>query len=346
MPIQVRLALTRLVQKQPDLQVVHAGPDSDGLAMQARRLHPDLVIVADSCLSVLETLARQYPVPVLLYSSTPLLQGILPQTARWGVYNAISPLPGESSAIEGWQEEVLYKIRVLHPPLLSKSERTPTPATYAKALALPRGLVVIGASTGGVRAVEELVKELEPSIGWAVVVAVHLPAHFTRALVTRLQRATLLPVEAADTVSTLEAGKITVVPGGCNMVVQSAHTGPWRIWQLVITDDPSPSFDEPSIDLLMRSAAQVAGAQVIGTVLTGMGHDGTLGAQAIRQRGGAVIVQDKASSEIFSMPNSVIQAGWANKVLSLGNLACYINEATTKAYASQRLRAGAQTVYR
>ncbi|WP_324670889.1 chemotaxis protein CheB [Hymenobacter sp. GOD-10R] len=348
LPIQVRLTLTRLVQKQPDLRVVNAGSDSEELGMQARRLRPDVVIVADSHISALEALARQYPVPVLLYASTPLLQGILQQTSRWGVRNSIGPLPlGENAAVERWQEDVLHKVRALQPPLLPASKRT-LPA-HTRTLALPRGIVVIGASTGGVRAVEELVKGLKIGLSWALVVAVHLPAHFTPAFVARLRRSTLLPVEIAETESILEAGKITVVPGECNMVVQAGHAGAWPIWKLVATPEPSPSFDEPSIDLLMCSAVQVAGLRVLGAILTGLGHDGTLGAQAIRKRGGVVIVQDKASSEVFSMPNSVIRAGWANEILPLRDLAACINNTTiTKADSSQRLPivSAAQTVCR
>jgi two-component system chemotaxis response regulator CheB len=348
LPIQARLALTRLGQKQADLRVVNASSDSEELGMQARRLRPDVVIVADTHVSALEALARQYPVPVLLYASTPLLQGILQQTSRWGVRSSISPLPmGENVALERWQEDVLRKIRALQPPLLTASKRILP--THTRTLALPRGIVVIGASTGGVRAVEELVKDLKTGLGWAVVIAVHLPAHFTSAFVARLRRSTLLPVETAETGSILEAGKITVVPGEFNMVMQTGHAGAWPVWQLVATPEPSPSFDEPSIDLLMRSVVQVAGSQVVGAILTGLGHDGTLGAQAIRKRGGVVIVQDKASSEVFSMPNSVIKAGWANEVLPLRDLASCINDTIiTKAHASQRLPAlsSAQTVCR
>jgi len=334
------------MQNQPGIQVLSADTSTEELTVVARRLRPDLLIVADDQLSALESLARQFPVPILLYTSTALLQGVLRQTARWGVLSAIGSLPITEAALVLWQAEVLRKIRSLLPQ--SSLPRVAKLGAKTRTLALPRGIVVIGASTGGVKAVEQLVSSLVPALGWAVVVAVHLPAHFTRAFVGRLQRATLLPVEAATEGSRLEAGKITVVPGERNMTVQVGFVGAWPIWQLVSTQEPSPCLDTPSIDLLMCSAVQVAGAQVVGAVLTGLGHDGTLGARAIRQRGGVVVAQDKATSAVFSMPDSVIKAGYANAVVPLPNIAAYLNNATALVRASRYVRASspAQSVYR
>ncbi|MBC8085499.1 MAG: chemotaxis protein CheB, partial [Hymenobacter sp.] len=118
----------------------------------------------------------------------------------------------------------------------------------------------------------------------------------------------------------LEPGRIIVAPGGRNLVVRPALTGPWLSWQTDFSAEAGPSGDEPSVDVLMRSAARTVGRNVLGVVLTGLGRDGTLGAQAIRQGGGMVLVQDEASAAVFSMPKSVIQAGWANAVLPLAEL--------------------------
>ena len=337
LPIQVRLALSRLLQAQPDVQLLGLGAEHNELPTLARRLQPDVVVVAENQLSVLEQLARQSQVPVLLYAGTALLRGVLQETARWGVYNYISPMPAVgSTAFVAWQQDVLHKIRTLRPKLVPTA--TLLPFIPAKRTVLPQGIVVIGASTGGVRAVELLVSGLKTRLNWTVVVALHLPAHFTASFVRRLRRAALLPVEAADAGTTLEAGKITVIPGACNMVVEAGFTGTWPFWKLNLTTELSPSFDEPSIDLLMCSAAQTAGAQVLGAVMTGLGHDGTLGAQAIRQHGGIVVVQDEVSSEVFSMPKSVIQGGWANEIIALNDLAAYINEHTAKMRPERRLR--------
>nr|WP_262905237.1 CheB methylesterase domain-containing protein [Hymenobacter nitidus] len=194
----------------------------------------------------------------------------------------------------------------------------------------PSGVAVIGGSTGGAQAVEALVRALPATLTSAVLVAIHLPAHFTESFVARLRRATVLPVVTGEPGTTLEAGKIIVAPGGHNTVVRAQSRGPWLTWHTEFTDEVSPVPDEPSVDLLMKSVARTVGRNSLGIVLTGLGRDGTLGAQSIRQHGGFVIAQDEASSAVFSMPKSVIQHGAANIISPLSDIAGYIGRLATQ----------------
>nr|WP_262904925.1 CheB methylesterase domain-containing protein [Hymenobacter pini] len=183
----------------------------------------------------------------------------------------------------------------------------------------PQGIVVLGGSTGGAPAVETLLRSVPAHFPWAILVAVHLPAHFTDFLVERLRRSCVLPVEAAGSGTRLQAGRVLVAPGGHNTVVQPMTGSPWLGWQTNFVSEAS--LDVPSIDILMQSAARLVGRNVVGVVLTGLGHDGTAGARAIRQAGGTVLVQDEASSAVFSMPKSVIQAGLASEIVPLSDMA-------------------------
>ena len=312
----LRLGLTRLLQSQPDLHVVSAGTTE--LLAVARRLRPGLVIVGESQLRDVEQLSRYTSIPALLYCEGQPLPGMLREAARWGVFDTIRP----NSAAAEWSAEVLRKVRRILP---QKSAKAAARLVLKSAIpGISRGLVVIGGSTGGTAAVEQLVRGLPASLAYSVLVAVHLPASFLNSFVERLRRATSLPVVAGWPGTVLEPGHIVVAPGGRNLLVKAAANSPWQAWQTEYTAEPSPSGDEPSVDLLMRSAARTVGSNVLGVVLTGLGRDGTLGAQAIRQHGGMVLVQDEASSAQFSMPQSVIQHGWANAVLPLGQLAAAI----------------------
>ena len=260
----------------------------------------------------LEALSRHVVLPVLLYCESPPLPGMMREASRWGVFDSIL-----AGAAVDWTRTIMRKLQGA-PPLPASPLREVRGTTAVPGL--PGGVVVIGGSTGSPAAVEQLVRALPATLACTVLVAVHLPASFLGSFVKRLARVSSLPVMAAGAGTQLAPGCVLVAPGGHNLVVRAALRTPWQCWQTDFSTEAGPSGDEPSIDILMRSVAHTVGANVLGVVLTGMGCDGTLGAQAIRQHGGAVLVQDEASSVLFSMPNSVIQAGWANAVLPLAEL--------------------------
>ncbi len=286
--------------------------------MLARRLRPEGVLVSEDQLPGLEQLQQQFKVPVLLYSAQPPLPGMLQEVARLGVYDYIVSVPAVGTELADWTRLLRRKLLAVRPyPAVTVSSGSIP--QRARVLPLPpQGIVVIGGSTGGAPAVETLLRTLPPNFPWAVVVAVHLPAHFTDSLVSRLRRATNLPVAAAGNGSRLEAGHVLVAPGGRNLIVQPVTGSPWLGWETAFVSEAS--LDVPSVDILMQSAARLAGRSVVGVVLTGLGHDGTVGARAVRQTGGTVLVQDEATSAVFSMPKSVIQAGLASEVHPLPRL--------------------------
>ncbi|WP_262920592.1 CheB methylesterase domain-containing protein [Hymenobacter sp. 5516J-16] len=167
-----------------------------------------------------------------------------------------------------------------------------------------------------------MLRELPLGFPWAVLVAVHLPESFTDTLVERLRRASQLPVMAATSGMRLEPGRVLVAPGGRNLVVRPVMDSPWVGWQTDFVEEHG--LDVPSVDILMHSVVRAVGRNVVGVVLTGLGHDGTAGAHDIRQHGGTVVAQDEASSAVFGMPKSVIQSGLASAVLPLPHIADFL----------------------
>lgn len=332
-PAPVRRRLTHLLCTAPSLQVAPVQPLRGQLARAAAQYQPALVIVAENEVSELGALAHHYSVPVLLYCTTPPLSSRMRLLARWNVQDYVGPgVPINHPDFAAWRTEVLHKIRNVLVPGLPVRMRHATPSR------LPSSIVVIGGSTGGSVAAETILRSLLPTSTAAVLVAVHLPLHFTQALVERLQRSSALPVVAGETGTVLEPGKVIVAPGGCNMLVKAAADTPWVRWQTECrpTSGTNLSADSPSIDLLMQSVVQTTSRPTLGVVLSGLGQDGTVGARYIQQYGGRVVAQDYASAAVYSMPESVIRAGLADAVLPLPGIATFINQFVSQARPGYR----------
>ncbi|GGG42441.1 chemotaxis protein CheB [Hymenobacter glacieicola] len=337
LPTFVRSEVTRLLHTDPELEMVGAAVTTDELPTLARRLRPGVVVISDDQLLGLEQLQRHFSVPVLLYSTQVPLPGMLREATRLGVYDYIIAPPGAGSELIEWRLALRRKLLAARPSIAPVSKPEPSVILRRTAVPLPpRGVVVIGGSTGGAPAVETVLRELPLDFPWAVLVAVHLPELFTDTLVERLRRSARLPVMAATSGMRLEPGRIVVAPGGRNLVVKPVMDSPWVGWQTDFVKEAS--LDVPSVDILMHSIVGAVGRNVVGVILTGLGQDGTAGAQAIRQQGGTVVAQDEASSAVFGMPKSVIQAGLASVVLPLPDIADFLVSHVQSGTTSRRGR--------
>jgi two-component system chemotaxis response regulator CheB len=167
-----------------------------------------------------------------------------------------------------------------------------------------RSLVVIASSTGGPRALQEFFRNLPSGLPSAFVVVQHISLGFTKALARRLDETTRLRAAEAEEGETLLEGRVYVAPAGKHLVV----TGAPGVFKAAFKDDPPRLGVKPSGDLMMASAAKVAGKALIGVVLTGMGKDGTEGLKAVKKAGGRTFAQDEASCVVYGMPKSAMEA--------------------------------------
>ncbi|MXN65440.1 chemotaxis-specific protein-glutamate methyltransferase CheB [Stappia sp. GBMRC 2046] len=175
-------------------------------------------------------------------------------------------------------------------------------------------VVVIGSSTGGPQALQQVMRDIGMAIRQVpVVVTQHMPPTFTAILAEHLGKAAMRPAKEAADGDVLQPGHIYVAPGGRHLVLEKDHG------QAVarLTDDPPVNFCKPAVDPLFDSAAKVFGSSVLAVVLTGMGHDGADGVKTIAAGGGAIIAQDEASSVVWGMPGAAVQTGQCNDILPL-----------------------------
>jgi two-component system, chemotaxis family, protein-glutamate methylesterase/glutaminase len=175
----------------------------------------------------------------------------------------------------------------------------------------------VGASTGGPRALSAILPDLCGLIDQPILIVQHMPPDFTRSLAESLARQTgRTVIEAADGMP-LRKGVVSIAPGGRHLLLRGSPDSP----TMGLTDQPPENGCRPSADVLFRSAASVLRGGVVAVILTGMGCDGTAGLATIRRAGGHVIAQDEATSTVWGMPGSAVEAGLAHEVLPLDRIA-------------------------
>ena len=187
----------------------------------------------------------------------------------------------------------------------------------------PLEIIVIGVSTGGPSALREILPKLPTDLALPVLIVQHMPPLFTASLARDLNDVSSIQVCEASHRQAIRPGNVYIAPGGAQMKV--AGTAGNRF--IEVTDDPPVRACKPSVDYLFESVAKVYGASALAIVLTGMGNDGTAGCRVINQKGGRTIAQDEASCTVFGMPRQVIEAGLAQRIEPLNNMAATIIQA-------------------
>ncbi len=177
-------------------------------------------------------------------------------------------------------------------------------------------ILVIGVSTGGPKALSEILPKFKADFKIPIVIVQHMPLEFTNEFANALNRKSCLAVKEAEDGDILLTGNVYVAPGGRQMKIVRA--GLDRV--IRVTDDPPVNNCKPSVDYCFESVANLYGGSSLALILTGMGKDGAHGSQILKNKGARVIVQDEETSVVFGMPKAVIDAGAADIVCPLGRI--------------------------
>jgi two-component system chemotaxis response regulator CheB len=261
------------------------------------------------------------PVPVVVVSAFSPAHGARAVDAlAEGAFDLVAkPAMGESMAT--FTEELSTKVsdaaisgklrrrRVLAPAAPIRS--APTPALRARSAT--RKMVLIDSSTGGPKALGELIPKLPAPLGAGSLIIQHMPAGFTASLATRLDGLSALTVREATGGEALDPRHIYLAPGGAHLRMADDR-------RVRLSDAPPLGGLRPRADLTIADAAKLYGSALVLVVLTGMGKDGLEGARAVREAGGSVLVEAESTCVVYGMPRAVAEAGLADEILPLHEL--------------------------
>ncbi|MFC5497818.1 chemotaxis response regulator protein-glutamate methylesterase [Caenimonas terrae] len=323
----MRAFLSRVVASQPDMELVAVAADPV-LAIDRIRLKAPDVITLDvemprmNGLEFLGKLMAVRPLPVIMISS--LTREGADTTLRALELGAVDffAKPANLADLEGSVHEIAEKIRaaglarVVRHRIPAAPVRLVPPLPRAPGAAANDRVIGIGASTGGVEALREILVHLPPRMP-PILIAQHMPPGFTETFARRLNSICQIGIREAEDGQAACHGMAYIAPGGRHLTLTRRMGG----YVLRVTDEPPVNRHRPSVDPLFRSIAKAAGARAIGVMLTGMGADGAEAMLALRQAGAYTIAQDEASSVVFGMPRQAIALGGVREVLALADMA-------------------------
>ncbi len=312
----VREVFSRELSRDPEIEVVGAAPDPY-VARDLIVLHEPDVLTLDiemprmDGLTFLRKLMRHHPLPVVIVSSLTPAGGEVAVSAMEAGAVEVLCKRGGSNLVGDLGVELRDKVKSAARARVGlPGEETPIARLAARGPS--NHLLVLGASTGGTRALTRLLSAM-PAESPAMAIAQHMPENFTRAFAERLNSLSAMEVKEAVDGDRLAPGRALLAPGNKHMVIRRSGASLY----VEVRSGPLVSRHRPSIDILFKSAAQAAGSLTVGALLTGMGKDGAAGLKALRDAGAQTLVQDEATCAVFGMPKEAILLGAAQHVLPL-----------------------------
>ncbi len=182
-------------------------------------------------------------------------------------------------------------------------------------------VVVIGSSTGGPRALQQVIPLLSPTLDAAVLVVQHMPPGFTKSLAERLNAQSRVEVREAVDGDIIEPGKVFIAPGDFHMIVKQQKKNGEVREVIALTKGERVQGVRPSVDVLLNSVVPIYGQKAVGVILTGMGSDGSDGIRCLKSAGGRVIAEDESTCVVYGMPKSVIERKLADFILPINKIA-------------------------
>ncbi|MCP4129601.1 MAG: chemotaxis response regulator protein-glutamate methylesterase [bacterium] len=332
----MRRFLTDIISSSPKLEVVGTAIDPYFAVKKIKKFDPDVLTLDVEMprmdgLTFLEKLMISHPLPVVMVSvftkagSEQTIKALQLGAVDFILKPKFQDISEKKSLLE-FSKELIKKIIVasesrikrknsphhIFTPKNPGSNPTPTKASHS--------VIAIGASTGGVEAISEIIPCLHENTP-AILIAQHMPEKFTESFAQRLNDTSKVTVKEAKDGDRLLNGSVFIAPGNRHMVLDKDNEG----YLVRLNNGELVNRQKPSVDVLFRSVAEIAEDKAIGIILSGMGSDGARGLLEMKETGAVTIAQDKNSSIVFGMPMKAIELNAATLVKNLDEITMYIN---------------------
>ena len=318
----VRSLLSRHLSHDAGLEVVAAAPDPYVARDKIVDLEPDVITLDVEMprmdgITFLRRLMRHFPKPVVVLSSLTGdgTRAAVEAMAAGAVDVLCKPTPSED--VESFLRLLVEKIRLASRahvrPLIQDRAVAPHPVPeHLTVTTAAEKIFALGASTGGVQALTEILTAL-PSYTPGTLVVQHMPPRFTASFAKRLDTLCAMSVKEAADGDTVMPGRVLIAPGGLHMLLRRAGSR----YYVEVKEGPEVCHQRPSVDVLFNSVAKCCGTNAVGAILTGMGADGARGLLNMRCAGAHTLAQDEQTSTVYGMPMEAIKRGAAEQIVPL-----------------------------
>jgi len=329
----IRSLLTEIINKQPDMEVVGTAPDPLVAREKIKALNPDVLTLDVEMpkmdgLDFLERLMRLRPMPVVMVSSlTERSSAITLQALELGAFDFVTkPKIDIRNGLQEYADELTDKIRgaakarLVRPPargsiqnpVQQKNTADVVLAAEHHSFATTEKIILLGASTGGTEALKTVLVDMPPDSP-AILITQHMPEAFTKTFAKRLDGICSIAVKEAEHGERVLPGHAYLAPGNRHLLLKRSGAN----YMIELSDGPPVSRHRPSVDVLFRSAANCAGKNAIGIIMTGMGDDGAAGMLEMHQAGAHTVAQDEETCVVFGMPREAIARGGVDEIAPL-----------------------------
>lgn len=326
----MRLLVSDILKSDKDIEVIATATNGKDAAEKTRLHRPDVVVMDMNMgeydgLYGIEKIMEWQPTPIVILSAVGNTDfPIIEKGLKLGAVDYLNKPSQNNTKVKDVEHELIQKIKAaaqanievkktINEVEINHHSHTFTDLNY--------DVVVVGSSTGGPGALENLITKLPDNMAVPVLIAQHMPSDFVPSFAARLNQLTPLNISMARKGDVLKPGHILIAPGSRNMIIVRNANGEIEV---DFTSKTFKEFNYPSVDCLMLSVAEIYMGRAIGVILTGMGKDGAMGMKAIKEKGGYTIAQNKETCVVYGMPKEVVDNGNANAVVPITEIGGFI----------------------